>query len=104
MSEGNGSCFYGRDMDEGFQQSLGGMMWPRGLVAAGAFYNYNASLNASSEEFAERIHLLNDALQQRGAFVCASGIACSYVGAGGKLYSGVNGQELDGFSCSKQKT
>ena len=99
----NGSCFYGREMDKGFQQSLGGLTWPRGLVAAGAFYNYNSTLNASSAAFAERIHKLNDALQRRGAFVCASGAACSYVGEGNRLYPGVDAQKLDGYSCSAQK-
>eukprot|EP00939_MAST-03C_sp_MAST-3C-sp1_P003552 g3552.t1 len=98
----NGSCFYGREMDAGFQQSLGGLLWPRGIVAAGAFYNYNASLNASAESFVKQVYKLNDALQRRGSDVCTSGLACSYVGEGPRLYQGVNETALKGYSCSSQ--
>lgn len=44
----NGSVFYRRTLDDSFSRSIGGLMWPRGFVAAGAFYRFNALLNVSS--------------------------------------------------------
>jgi hypothetical protein len=44
----NGSVFYQRSLDDAFGRSIGGLMWPRGFVAAGAYYRFNASLNVST--------------------------------------------------------
>ena len=99
----NASCFYSRKMDVGFQNSIGGLIWPRGIVAAGAFYNFNATLNASSVEFIQRIHQMNDMLAKRGSYVCQSNQVCSYVSEGEKYYDGIEQGELVGYSCSKQK-
>jgi hypothetical protein len=99
----NASCFYDRSMDVGYEESIGGLVWPRGIVAAGAFYNYDAALNASSAGFVERIHAMNDQLKQRGSFVCPSLETCSYVGAGNVLYPGVDKDKLDGYSCKNQE-
>jgi hypothetical protein len=44
----NGSVFYQRSLDDAFSRSIGGLMWPRGFVAAGAYYRFNASLNVST--------------------------------------------------------
>jgi len=99
----NASCFYDRSMDVGYEESIGGLVWTRGIVAAGAFYNYDAALNASSAGFVERIHAMNDQLKQRGSFVCPSLETCSYVGAGNVLYPGVDKDKLVGYSWTNQE-
>lgn len=98
----NASCYYSRTMDKGFAASLGGLIWPRGIVAAGAFYNYNNTVNASSPEFVEKIHQMTEHLQTRGLYVCPTSKVCSYVMEGNVLYPGINRSKLNGFSCASQ--
>ena len=103
----NASCFHKRKMDQGFQQSIGGLLFPRGLVAAGAFYHYNSSVNASSLEFAKQMHLVNEMVMERGGVVCPSNDICSYIGKESEdgmtaLYDGVVKESLKGYSCSGQ--
>jgi hypothetical protein len=59
---------------------------PRGYVAAASFWNYNASLDASSPEFEARIWKLNGLLRKRGSLVCPSGCRCDQLTACGKSY------------------
>ena len=94
----NASCLYARALDDAFELSIGGITWPRGLVGAGAFYRFNANLDAASPAFTARIYALNDQLRARGAVVCPSGKMCSYIKAGGALYPGV--PQPVGSNCS----
>ena len=50
----NGSVFYSRALDKAFAESIGGLMWPRGFVAAGSFYRFDATVNVSSDGFVRR--------------------------------------------------
>jgi hypothetical protein len=54
----NGSVFYQRALDDAFSRSIGGLMWPRGFVAAGAYYRFNASLNVSTTVSTRLTHAL----------------------------------------------
>jgi len=72
--------------DAKFSQSIGGMIWPRGYVAAGAFWNFNATEDPSSQDFQDRIYKLNDDLASRGSFVCPSHCSCDQLAACGKPY------------------
>jgi len=74
----NGSAFYARSQDDAFAKSIGGMLWPRGFVAAGAFYRYNADLNVSSDAFAEKIGTLTELINARGGDACGPGCRCGY--------------------------
>ena len=73
-------------LDTAFGQSLGGMMWPRGFVGAGAMWNWNSSADPRSAEFAGGIWALNDALTARGALVCPTNCSCDQLTACGKAY------------------
>jgi hypothetical protein len=37
----NASCLYTRDTDDAFAKSIGGLTWPRGFVAAGAYWGFD---------------------------------------------------------------
>ena len=97
----NASCLYARALDDAFERSVGGITWPRGLVAANAFYRHDAALDPASARFAGRIHALNDQLCARGAVAsCPSGEVCSCIAAGGVLYPGVPAAQVAGSNCS----
>jgi len=72
--------------DAAFSRSIGGMVWPRGHVAAAAFWNYNSSVNSSSPEFTAAIERFNDHLAARGSMVCPTKCDCDYLTACGKPY------------------
>jgi hypothetical protein len=74
-------------MDAEYAKSLGGMIWPRGFVGAAAFWNWNGSVDASSEGFVQSINSLNDALAKRGSLVCPSNCSCDQTTACGKPYA-----------------
>jgi hypothetical protein len=66
--------------------AAGGMIWPRGYVAAGSFWNFNASVDPSTQAFQDMIYKLNDDLSSRGSFVCPSHCSCDQLSACGKPY------------------
>ena len=65
--------------DTEFGQSIGGMIWPRGFVAAAAFYNFNATADPSSAEFVKAIYDTNDDVASRGSLVCPTNCSCDQV-------------------------
>eukprot|EP00037_Helgoeca_nana_P014814 m.138437 g.138437 ORF g.138437 m.138437 type:complete len:567 (+) comp22726_c0_seq1:53-1753(+) len=81
-----GGALYARSQDAAYGKSLGGMVWPRGYVGAGAFWNWDASTDATSAEFAAKIWAVNDGLAARGALVCPSNCSCDQMTACGKPY------------------
>ena len=81
-----GGSLYARSRDAAFGRSLGGMIWPRGFVGAAAFWNWNASIDATSEAVVAKIWALNDKLAQRGAIVCPSNCSCDQQSACGVPY------------------
>jgi hypothetical protein len=82
-----GGALYNRSRDAAYAKSLGGMIWPRGFVGAAAFWNWNSSADARSDEFAASIWALNDALAARGALVCPSNCTCDQMSACGEPYA-----------------
>ena len=77
---------FDRDQDLSFIESIGGMVWPRGIAAAGSFWNYNASLSATSEEFLTRYQAQNNRLAARNITVCPNGCKCDELTRCGKPY------------------
>merc|ERR1712039_144240 len=57
-----GHKLFDPSLDTEFGHSIGGMIWPRGYVAAASFWNFNASTDPSSKEFTDSIWRLNDQL------------------------------------------
>ena len=100
MVPANASCMMARSLDDAFRASLSGLAWPRGLVAAAAFYNFDASLDAASANFTSSVYAFNDQLAARGFRVCASGAVCSYVSEDDVLYPGID--DVEGYNCSAQ--
>uniref|UniRef100_A0A7S0FD30 Beta-hexosaminidase n=1 Tax=Pyrodinium bahamense TaxID=73915 RepID=A0A7S0FD30_9DINO len=74
------------EADEAFMRSIGGMIWPRGFVAAASFWNYDPLADPTSPEFVGRVHQLNDRLAARGSVVCPTGCACDQLSACGRPY------------------
>ena len=72
--------------DSAFAKSIGGMIWPRGYVAAASFYNFNASVNAADSSFVDAIWTMNDKMVDRKANVCPSRCKCDQLTACGKPY------------------
>jgi len=95
----NASCLYYRDFDVAYASSIGGITWPRGFVAAGAFYNYDVNVNVSSPEFVQMIYDLNDSVQARGSLVCSSGKVCDYLSEGSRLYDGITDEMVGVMGC-----
>eukprot|EP01062_Namystynia_karyoxenos_P063626 TRINITY_DN56438_c0_g1_i1.p1 TRINITY_DN56438_c0_g1~~TRINITY_DN56438_c0_g1_i1.p1 ORF type:complete len:549 (+),score=179.98 TRINITY_DN56438_c0_g1_i1:76-1647(+) len=72
--------------DAEFSRSIGGMIWPRGFVAAASFWNFNATADPTSAQFTDAIWRLNDQLMQRGAYSCPTNCSCDQLSACGKPY------------------
>merc|ERR1712130_228107 len=81
-----GSPLFDPKYNNEFGHSIGGMIWPRGYVAAAAFWNFNASVNPASDEFTNFIWKFNDDLISRGSWSCPSKCACNQLTACGKPY------------------
>ena len=62
------------------------MVWPRGYVAAAAFWSFNASVDPGSSAFTASVWELNDKLESRGSFVCPSRCSCDLLSACGTPY------------------
>ena len=81
-----GAALFSPSRDTEFAKSIGGMIWPRGFVGAQAFWNYNASVDPSSEEFVQSVWILNDDLTARGSLTCPTKCSCDQLSACGKPY------------------
>jgi len=95
----NASCLYYRDFDDAYASSIGGITWPRGFVAAGAFWNFDEAVNVSSVEYTEMIYDFNDQVQERGGRVCSSGKVCDYLSEGETLYEGLTDEMVGHMGC-----
>ncbi|XP_065197326.1 beta-hexosaminidase subunit beta-like [Sycon ciliatum] len=67
---------YGRGEDKVFRSSVTAMIWPRGIVAAGAFWNFQAGLDAQSQDFLQLYHRQTERLMARGIDSCPVGCKC----------------------------
>lgn len=94
----NASCLYTRDMDGAFSKSIGGLTWPRGLVAAGSFwgFDYYAEADSHSKEFSDAIDSLSRRLEQRGSLLCSAGAHCDYLSQNGVRYAGIPANQTNG--------
>ena len=81
-----GHQLFRRELDDEFGRSVGGMIWPRGFVAAGAFWSYNASVDPTSPAFNATINALSDAVAARGGLVCPAGCVCDQLSSCGVPY------------------
>jgi len=82
-----GHALFPPSKDDAFSQSIGGMIWPRGFVAAAAFWNYNSAADPSSASFQKSVYKLNNALKARGSLVCPSDCSCDQLSACGTSYA-----------------
>lgn len=81
-----GSALFGPASDQAFQLSIGGMVWPRGLVGAAAFWGYDASVDPASKSFVDNITAISNELLMRGLPVCPPGCYCDQMTACGIPY------------------
>ena len=81
-----GHALFSPKRDSEFAKSLGGMIWPRGYVAAAAFWNFNSTTDPASDAFVSSIWKLNDYLVSKGGLVCPTNCSCDQISACGKPY------------------
>jgi hypothetical protein len=62
------------------------MIWPRGFVAAAAYWNFDNATDPSSPQFVQGIYKLNDALRARNLSTCPSNCSCDQTSACGVPY------------------
>ena len=70
------SSLFPPEKDEEFGISVGGMIWPRGYVGAGAFWGYDSSIDSQSAEFEYKIWKLNEMVIERGGSTCPTKCFC----------------------------
>ena len=95
----NASCLYTRARDVAFARSIAGVAWPRGLVAAGAFWGYDylpSSVSAQSPTFGAAIDTLTRRLHDRGLHACRAGCACDYLSECGQRYEELPVEQVNG--------
>ena len=86
----NASCLYARDQDENYAKSLGALAWPRGFVAAGAFYGYDyLNVTRVDAQFEKTIDAITARIQARGGLVCSAGANCDYMSEANARYDGL---------------
>lgn len=92
-----GAPMFNRTNDAAFGQSVSNMIWPRGHLAAGSFWNYQPNLDKTVIQEAV-LFRHNSMIKSRGGFVCPSGCSCNVVSACGIPY--VNKSNTKAFSSS----
>lgn len=81
-----GAPLFPPSQDDAFGRSVGGMIWPRGLVAAGAFWGFDSTQDPTSPAFVAQIDALTNTIAARGGLVCPAGCLCDELTACGKPY------------------
>ena len=81
-----GAPLFPPSQDDAFGRSVGGMIWPRGLVAAGAFWGFDSTQDPTSPTFVAQIDALTNTIAARGGLVCPAGCQCDELTACGKPY------------------
>lgn len=81
-----GAKLFPPEMDDPFSKSIGGMIWPRGFVAAASFWRYNSSADPSSPSFVKAVWDLNDDLSSRGSYTCPTNCSCDQLSKCGEPY------------------
>lgn len=83
--KGAGHELFNRSVDEAFGRSVGGMIWPRGHLAAGSFWNFRPEL-PKGEVAARATARQNTLASRRGGLVCPTGCDCTVGQACGAPY------------------
>lgn len=81
-----GARLFGPEADAAFHRSIGGMLWPRGFVAAAAFWHFDNTTDASAPGFVASVYKMNDALRARNLSTCPTNCSCDQVSACGVPY------------------
>ncbi|KAL9959394.1 hypothetical protein ACROYT_G032716 [Oculina patagonica] len=77
---------YGPEADSQFTESATGMIWPRAIVGAGSFWNYQSGLKPDSQEFQTRVNNQHKRMIKRGILTCPLGCKCDYLSRCGQSY------------------
>lgn len=77
---------YGPDAESQFTESVSGIIWPRAIVGAGSFWNYQADLKPDSPEFQMRVDSQHKRMIERGILTCPMGCKCDYLSRCGQSY------------------
>lgn len=88
---GQFAWMYPPEQDAAFIKSFMGMVWPRAAAAAGAFWNYDASVvsGAGDNDFSCAISAINTRLGLRGVTTCPNGCSCDWGSSCGEPYGAV---------------
>ena len=78
------SSLFPPSMDAAFGTSIGGMLFPRGIVAASAFWHFNASVDSQSAAFTAAVWAVNDQIVAAGGVTCPSNCVCDQLTQCGK--------------------
>jgi len=87
-----GAPMFNRTNDAIFGQSVSNMIWPRGHLAAGSFWNFQPELNKTDIQEAV-LFRHNSMISSRGGFVCPSGCTCNVLHACGVPYLNITHEE-----------
>ena len=79
-----GSALFPPSRDAEFATSIGGMLFPRAIVGAAAFWSYNATMAYDYPPFVEAIWALNDQIAAAGGVTCPSHCVCDQLTQCGK--------------------
>ncbi|XP_065180820.1 beta-hexosaminidase subunit A1-like [Sycon ciliatum] len=71
------SWMYDRRQDSAFAASVTAMIWPRGIVAAGSFWNYQSAMDPKSVQFTNAYAAANQHLLSRDIASCPSKCTCN---------------------------
>ncbi|KAJ7377884.1 hypothetical protein OS493_025778 [Desmophyllum pertusum] len=77
---------YGPEADSQFTESLSGIIWPRAIVGAGTFWNYQSGLKPESQEFQMRVNSQHKRMIQRDILTCPPECKCDYLTRCGQSY------------------
>ena len=82
---GPSAILWNRTRDAEFALSIGGVLWPRGFLAAGSFWHYDGALSKS--ELVQRVQVEHTArVAARGGIVCPVGCKCDSKNRCGQPY------------------
>lgn len=72
------SIWFDPAYDALFSKSFASLAWPRASAAAGSFWNYQASLDPATPQFAAIIAAHNARITARGSTSCPNGCYCDW--------------------------
>ena len=79
-----GAALFPPARDAEFATAIGGMLFPRALVGAAAFWSFNGSVAYDDPAFVEAVWALNDQIVAAGGVTCPSRCACDQLTQCGK--------------------